>query len=618
MRFSRQVLIELIIFSVFLIIFLRHSLLFIDSSRLYSTSIAHRLQTEALLHGHLSLSPQPFGYLNDFVWTGHGLQQNWGLGVPLLKLPFEWVSAQLGFGAFPDRLVLLFYLTVTVVLLNTALRTLLKTLGEGYSSEVRCLIRWYLIAWIFFSPAMAGLIQERINVYYETVLYACLYTYVMLSVFWIYMTSRKTRVFFVLCLLSGLACLIRQTLIFYGATTVAVASIFVYQEKRSLRIVMVGLCCFSTGILIELWSNYLRFGSILEFGCPFSGSPTINYLGGFGSLFAFAKEDFFGALKELLGDLFFNRSWQLHATRWRWGGGYYSPPFNLTHVVTLVLGFILFIWGLLSRFFNRIIYPKWTGLNSKCIYFSLSLGCISFGMIFKFYLHFTYISCRYLSDFSGAVNTVFIVLVLLIFHWLHFYRQRSQSILFLLFLFFVLLFYCTNYKFFQFDSQSHKKEIQSFLTDSKGIKKCVAAFNHSILKSTYLPDMSYCGQTYSTAGLKFQYTGWDIHKDCAVSAVTSAILPFKRCITLNYTIQNIKQIPKVQVRRDSVFFKLVDSQMSLEDTKLSQRVQMTEVFCSDSPVTNTVALYMIGWVTFDGFNQVHDRKLPIKLNWVKV
>ena len=100
MRFSRQVLIELIIFSVFLIIFLRHSLLFIDSSRLYSTSIAHRLQTEALLHGHLSLSPQPFGYLNDFVWTGHGLQQNWGLGVPLLKLPFEWCLHNWDLGLF--------------------------------------------------------------------------------------------------------------------------------------------------------------------------------------------------------------------------------------------------------------------------------------------------------------------------------------------------------------------------------------------------------------------------------------------------------------------------------------------------------------------------------------
>jgi len=305
-----SLLLEIIIFVLFLIILLNHTALFSDPSKLYSTSIAHRLQTDAFLHGHLSLSPRPFGYLLDYDWIGgHGLQQNWGLGVPLLRLPFEWVSAQLGAGPFPDRLILLFYLIFTIALLNITLRSVMKTVGVGLSSGIKFLIRWYLIAWVFFSPSMSGLIQKRIDVYNETVFYGCLYVYVLICLLWIYIIRPNNRFYYILCLLSGLACLIRPTLIFYGFSTVLIASIVAYQDKRKIIGVIIGILCFCLGGVIELWSNYFRVG-LIEGIYPESSSVIVNYISRFGS--PFAKVHFLSAFKELLGALFFNNLWQSH------------------------------------------------------------------------------------------------------------------------------------------------------------------------------------------------------------------------------------------------------------------------------------------------------------------
>ncbi|MEI7999635.1 MAG: hypothetical protein WCH62_09060, partial [Candidatus Omnitrophota bacterium] len=155
------IIIEFIIFIFFVGFYARHSLLLPDSSRLYSTSIAHRLQTNAFLQGKLFLSQYPFGFLHDFIWTEHGMSQNWGLGVPLLKLPFEWLSNQCGFGHFPDRLTLLFYFSLMIIILNTSLRLVLGAFGVVANSVIGVFVRWYFIAFILFTPAFMGLIQRR-------------------------------------------------------------------------------------------------------------------------------------------------------------------------------------------------------------------------------------------------------------------------------------------------------------------------------------------------------------------------------------------------------------------------------------------------------------------------
>ena len=159
---------------------------------------------------------------------------------------------------------------------------------------------------------------------------------------------------------------------------------------------------------------------------------------------------------------------------------------------------------------------------------------------------------------------------------------------------------------------------QAQLIDKKGIKKLVADFNHDIFLRPYLPETSYCGQSYQTSGLMYQYQGWNIETDCLVYALTSAILPARRCVVLNYYISSLGQPPKVQVKRDLVFLKLVDSQMTMQNTSTYYWRTVTQHFCTDEPITNTVALYSIGWASIDQLNKIYNGILPVRLNSISV
>ena len=71
----------------------------------YSVNSAYRRQTEALLAPYaLHDDPRKVGY--DMAWAEDGVQQVWGLGVPIWRLPFELLANFSGVAAFPDRVAL--------------------------------------------------------------------------------------------------------------------------------------------------------------------------------------------------------------------------------------------------------------------------------------------------------------------------------------------------------------------------------------------------------------------------------------------------------------------------------------------------------------------------------
>ena len=86
----------------------------------YSSNWYFHLQTTRLLEGRLAIEPMPENLYHDFSWA-HGVQQHWGLGVPMLRLPFEWLALRLGYRGFPDRLVLLGFLFLTSLVFFHAL-----------------------------------------------------------------------------------------------------------------------------------------------------------------------------------------------------------------------------------------------------------------------------------------------------------------------------------------------------------------------------------------------------------------------------------------------------------------------------------------------------------------
>jgi 4-amino-4-deoxy-L-arabinose transferase-like glycosyltransferase len=84
-------------------------------------------------------------------------------------------------------------------------------------------------------------------------------------------------------------------------------------------------------------------------------------------------------------------------------------------------------------------------------------------------------------------------------------------------------------------------------------------------------------------------------------------------LALNITLTPVQPKPAVRVKRDLTDLKLVDFKM----TARASQTEITQRFCSDQSLANTVALYSIAWVTPDGLTQVKNSTLPVKLNWMK-
>ncbi len=603
MKKPALVILDLVLFTVFTAVLFKNSVLCTDLHKLYSKSLAHRLQTQALLQGHLSLAPLPFGAQIDFNWSGHGLQQVWGLGVPLLRLPFEGLANIGGFGPFPDRLVLLFYLFLVIYILHFAMQSLQKSLGgEGGAAEL-C-IRWYVMAWIFLSPAMGILLHRQINnVYHETIFYGCLYAYVLLALLWVYISGRDARVYIGLSLAAGLGCLIRPTLLAYGLASMMAASIVVMVQQRPIKLVMAGILSFGLGLGFTAWTNVLRFGSPLDFGqgANFTGIPILIYSLRFD--YPFHHEPILSAAKELFGALFLQNPWESPTARFRWGFGGYRPPFNFIHVLVLLSGLGVFYAACKTKAQNILMT-------------TVPWALMSFALLFVFYAHTLYIQSRYLSEFAPAVSAVGAVLILTAGHAFRVKRHLKGGV-WIFWLVLVLVFYFGNKDFFMPDHPAIQRDDQ--LTDKKGIDHLMTQFRQGLSARPQLPVKVYCGSTnlvpglffraYPFQGMVFQYNGWDIQTDCFVRAATSFILPNKKCLTLNATATPQYQGPTVRVKRDNdeLVFDHADGP-----------ARQIKTFCQEKTSPYPEAYYTIGWVMPEALNAVKNDLLPVRLSWVKV
>ena len=596
------VMIESILFFLIIYFYNTHIQLVQGTSGLFSSDIAYRLQTDAFLKAKLSLSSHPFGLPFDYIWTGHAMHQNWGLGVPLLRLPFEWGAQLCGWGPFPDRLTLFFYLILMVIILNVSIRRVLGTFGIGGYSAGGLLLRWYLTALVLFSPSMSDLLfRTGSNVYEEAVFYGCIYSYTLLALFWLFMRRPNDKFLFIICLFSGLAWVIRPTLIFYGVITAVLTIIYSYLGARHIRPVVWGIVGFCCGAFVDLLLNYFRFGSFFEFGYSASidGIPVFEYPLRFDNFFDLAP--FLPAAKELIGGLFFNNSWKCDLVRWR---HYWFAPFNILHLLILVAGLIsVILYFMLAKY--RLSMGIKKNLSIRIIFFTYLWGFVSFSGLFLFYLRCPALTSRYLSDFSAAFNAVFISLIFLgLFLFSRHRRNNNWVFVILSFFVFSMLFYLNNRAFLQ------KKTADPDVTSQEGVKLLVSAFNKGILFESSLHDKFLCGNVYSVRGLPFQFNGWNTG-DCLVEASTDIFLPAKGCLFLNYSILYDKQRPKIRVKRDFIFLKSLDSRVVNDVSK--RNLNITESFCSNASYENNISLYSVAWISANKFRR---GKIPIRLNWV--
>jgi hypothetical protein len=170
------------------------------------------LQTEALLHGTFALQATPYGQMADWAW-GNGSQHVWGLGVGLVRLPFEAAAKTLGTVGFPDRITLALAFVAVSLLCARAFASAATTAWE----------RFALALPIVSAPAFVILCRTRLAVYEESVAYAHLFAVAMLSLLLRFATQRRDRDLLGACALAGVAPLFRPTLAFDAGVTVALA-----------------------------------------------------------------------------------------------------------------------------------------------------------------------------------------------------------------------------------------------------------------------------------------------------------------------------------------------------------------------------------------------------------
>src|SRR6266850_5511584 len=68
----------------------------------YSASSYYREQAAALLRGDLAISHNPADLRMDLCWAQNGVQQVWGLGIPIWELPFDLLGRLFGLSTFPE------------------------------------------------------------------------------------------------------------------------------------------------------------------------------------------------------------------------------------------------------------------------------------------------------------------------------------------------------------------------------------------------------------------------------------------------------------------------------------------------------------------------------------
>lgn len=376
------------------------------SSEWYSPDLNYRLQTDAFLNGKLAIRNDPYEHGYDWVW-GNGLQQNWGLGVPFLRLPFEALSHALGGDGFPDRLVFIIYFTLAAFVFLWGIRSVLYTDDPNdWSLSLESL---FITLICFISPTLIAMAVTRFDVYEEAVAYNCLWALGLGGLLLRLSDRPKVSLFLVLSFLAGFSPMIRPTGIFYGCITFGLAFFLLYKAKVRFQYILLGFGLFSVCPFLQLYINYLRFGEFFEFGYHriLDMIPVLGFMLKFS--FPFAAESVLKASSELFGSLFLVKnltglnffqnsihSWQAGSLRFR---EYYFPGFSLIILGTMIIGWVL---AFSAKRYDIPIF-KLTEKTKRTLIVMSCWSILSFGILFLFYLKKPAFSSRYDIDFLPAL-----------------------------------------------------------------------------------------------------------------------------------------------------------------------------------------------------------------------
>ena len=372
-------------------------------TRSYAPTDYHRRQAAALLDGHFWLSRSIFDTQFDNCYVNGGVQQVWGLGVPMYLIPFELLGRAVGVSPFPDRIVLGILLAAFFFYCGT----LLIALPQRGFTTVQAI---GVVGLVWFSPPLMNLlVNGPQNVYEDASVYALITSLGVLIAMLRFIALGNMRDFWICCFLGGMSGLVRPTHAIYGLLGPAACCLILLRQRR-FRDAAAPLSLVAAGLLFLAISNKIRFGALTEFGHKLTlttadGEMTSRFVNpiSFQSPWAAAKE-LGGALFFALGDIRKMDSFghnlfpgQTDCFRWR---DFYVTAYDPTLLLLIMAGATVGITSLMRQLRQRR-EPSQHRPERDFHAMPLSLvafGTISSAVISGFMLRYPGLCARYLYD----------------------------------------------------------------------------------------------------------------------------------------------------------------------------------------------------------------------------
>jgi hypothetical protein len=362
------------------------------------------------LTGKLALSDSPTTLGFDMAWAEGGVQQVWGLGVPLWRLPFELFARLCGGSAFPDRIALAIAVAITtyIVLRTFSAPIPTRDISEWLRRFSENPSRILIVVILPLFPPIVAICNGPFKVYEEPIVYGYYYSTVLFACTYSFAQRARVNLYLGLSLFAGLSGFVRPTLLAYGAATLCVTWLYACRAKWSWWKTLLGPAIFCFGGLLLFATNWKRFGSGFEFGHRLNmTSQDMMHFSRFGA--PFDTEPLYSAVLEIVGALFMvnrlNSSeevyhqglvvWQSHTPRWR---HLYHTTFDVSYLLS-----ILSCWSCAAYRSLRLGRGQ-SVLRDVDLMVPAVWSLISLFLLVTFYGHYFALASRYMIDFAPGIG----------------------------------------------------------------------------------------------------------------------------------------------------------------------------------------------------------------------
>lgn len=539
---------------------------FYSKGNAYSSDLRLRYQTESFLLGRLSVADSPFNHEHDWGYSTHGAQSGWGLGVPLLRMPSEIIAKSLGFIGFPDRL----WLAIFIFIVNFSLVRSLFALLEFNTKNIG--LAFLSSTFIFNSIPILNFLHSRMVVYEEVIFVGFLWNVFLVSqlIYLLKNDSKKGKLFFTLSVAFSL--LIRPTA-FIPASILWVC-FFVY-KKNFKEFLFFGFILGNV-ILLELCvSNYLRFGSLLEFGYNLNLSYIARNDLSLRFGYPFENIDFYAASRELFGWLFL--PYELRdGIYFDWVSCNFCSELSrfreFNFRIFSFTDFVLLLFSVIS--FVIILFKHGSFRKSSLI---VTSGILSFAILFVFYSRSPAIISRYLLDFLPSFYLVIIPVFIVVINSIrNFYFSLSVITLLC-----SLVFGNVIIKDWEFPPRYR-------VTSTNDIENRVNNHIENRLNSSGKLPLAYiCKKNLSNRGIPANLKGWN-YQDCSAKEMITFFMDDTSCLKVDFeTEENLEWKKIIKLKKDLRYMNLI--------SLTSNSSQYQAVFCDTSVLDDKIHLYSMAF-----------------------